>query len=96
MIRHNLNPIIFVICNEGYTIERFIHGMDASYNDVGTWRYKDLLAAFGAKEGTYKTYQIRTMQEVKELLADGEFAESQCLRVCLKVFAVCHMFVGEV
>ena len=28
MIRHKLNPIIFVICNEGYTIERYIHGME--------------------------------------------------------------------
>ena len=81
MIRHDLNPIIFVICNEGYTIERFIHGMDAVYNDVGTWRYKDLLAAFGAKEGTYKTYQIKTMQEVQMLLNDKDFADSPHLRV---------------
>lgn len=28
MIRNKLNPIIFVICNDGYTIERFIHGME--------------------------------------------------------------------
>lgn len=28
MIRHKLNPIIFIICNDGYTIERFIHGME--------------------------------------------------------------------
>lgn len=81
MIRHKLNPIIFVICNEGYTIERFIHGMDAEYNDIGTWRYKDLLAAFGAKEGTYKTYQIKTMQEVRKLLNDKDFADPPHLRV---------------
>lgn len=28
MIRRRLSPIIFVICNDGYTIERFIHGME--------------------------------------------------------------------
>ena len=34
MIRRGLNPIIFVICNEGYTIERYIHGFKAEYNDI--------------------------------------------------------------
>lgn len=29
MIRRKLNPIIFVICNDGYTIERMIHGVEA-------------------------------------------------------------------
>ena len=24
----------FCICNEGFTIERCIHGMDAEYNDI--------------------------------------------------------------
>ena len=27
MIRQNLNPVIFVINNDGYTVERMIHGM---------------------------------------------------------------------
>ena len=30
MIRHDLQPIIFIICNQGFTIERFIHGMTAT------------------------------------------------------------------
>ena len=71
----------FVICNEGYTIERFIHGMEAKYNDVGQWRYKDLVAAFGAKEGTYKTYQVKTKQEVHDLLQDEDFASGKSLKV---------------
>lgn len=80
MIRQKLNPILFVICNEGYTIERFIHGMDAQYNDVGAWRYKDLVAAFGAEEGTFLTYQIRTKDDLLKLLDDKEFAEAPKLR----------------
>lgn len=28
MIRKGLKPILFIICNDGYTIERFIHGME--------------------------------------------------------------------
>ncbi|KAK7529781.1 pyruvate decarboxylase-like protein [Phyllosticta citribraziliensis] len=80
MIRHDLNPIIFVICNDGYTIERCIHGWDAVYNDIQNWNYKDLPAAFGAKPDRYKTYQVKTKTEVEQLFADKEFNEAPCLR----------------
>lgn len=53
MIRHRLGRVtLFVICNEGYTIERFIHGVDEEeYNDVAEWRYQELAHAVGATEG---------------------------------------------
>ena len=80
MTRHKLNPVIFVICNDGYTIERFIHGMDATYNDVAPWKYKDLPAAFGAEPSSFKTYQVKTKKELDELLSDKAFASSNVLR----------------
>jgi len=76
MIRHGLKPIIFLICNDGYTIERFIHGMDASYNDIQTWKNKDLLAAFGATPETSATYTIKTKDQCNELLTNKEFAKA--------------------
>jgi len=82
MLRNGLNPIIFVICNDGYTIERWIHGFEAAYNDVQNWRYKDLVPAFGAKEGSYKSYQIYTKSELDGLFADKEFNDAPHLRVC--------------
>jgi len=82
MLRNKLNPIIFVICNDGYTIERFIHGMEESYNDVQTWKYKDLPAAFGAEEGQAKTYAIKTKDELEKLFSDKDFSsgDNTCLR----------------
>ncbi|KAK5160903.1 hypothetical protein LTR04_004348 [Oleoguttula sp. CCFEE 6159] len=81
MIRQKLNPIIFVICNEGYTIERFIHGMDATYNDIQEWKYKDLVAVFGGQEGkTARTYQVKTKKEVEALFKDDEFASAPFLQ----------------
>ncbi|KAI2634484.1 pyruvate decarboxylase [Xylaria nigripes] len=74
MIKFNLDVIIFIICNDGYTIERFIHGMNASYNDVQTWRYGDLGTVFG---GTGKNYAVRTPDELDALLADEDFAVQQ-------------------
>jgi pyruvate decarboxylase len=80
MIRHSLNPIIFVICNDGYTIERFIHGMDAVYNDIQPWNNKDLVKAFGAKDGTSRTYQIKTKAEVNTLFEEKEFNSADVLQ----------------
>ncbi|KAK4997205.1 hypothetical protein LTR28_014049 [Elasticomyces elasticus] len=80
MIRRELSPIIFVICNEGFTIERFIHGMDAAYNDIQPWNYKDLVPAFGAKAGRYQTHQVRTKRQVEALFGDEGFNTARVLR----------------
>ncbi len=37
MIHHRLNPIIFVLNNSGYTIERYLHGKTRKYNDISNW-----------------------------------------------------------
>lgn len=80
MIRHDLNPVIFVICNKGYTIERLIHGMEAGYNDVQEWQYKDLVGVFGCKEGRGKTYRVESKQDLEKLFSDDDFSHGQFLR----------------
>ncbi|KAG5983888.1 hypothetical protein E4U55_006873 [Claviceps digitariae] len=75
MIRHKLNVIIFVICNEGFTIERFIHGMDASYNDIVAWDNKGLIDVFGGT-GLVQTYSIKTKDELDSLFANPTFNAS--------------------
>lgn len=82
MIRNKLNPIIFVICNKGYTIERLIHGWEDAYNDVQEWKYKDLPEVFGAPEGSVLTYRVETKQQVEELFSNDEFksGETQKMR----------------
>ncbi|KAJ3284325.1 Pyruvate decarboxylase 1 [Borealophlyctis nickersoniae] len=42
-LRHKLTPIIIIINNEGYTIERYIHGPERAYNRTGTWQYSKTL-----------------------------------------------------
>lgn len=70
-----------MICNEGYTIERLIHGMEASYNDVQTWKYKDLVDVFGATSKDSKTFQVKNKQEAESLFTDKEFASASYLQV---------------
>ncbi|KAI5919729.1 pyruvate decarboxylase [Camillea tinctor] len=80
MIRHHLNIILFTICNDGYTIERFIHGMDAEYNDIVEWKYKDLPTVFGGTDETVKKYVVKTKAELEALLADADFNNRKGLR----------------
>jgi indolepyruvate decarboxylase len=45
IIRHGLNPIIFLMNNDGYAIERVFH--DGPYNDLQMWQYHRLPEVFG-------------------------------------------------
>ena len=74
MIRNHLNPIIFVICNKGYTIERCIHGWKAEYNDVQEWDYKALPKVFGGPADKIATYRIETRRELEHLFKNEEFS----------------------
>jgi pyruvate decarboxylase len=73
MIRHNLRVTIFLIENDGYTIERWVHGMKASYNDVSKWRYSDIPRTFGASDSHVKSFKIATRLELEALLEDEGF-----------------------
>lgn len=49
MIRNNLNVIIILINNSGYTIEVKIH--DGPYNRVKNWDYANIIKTFNAEDG---------------------------------------------
>jgi Pyruvate decarboxylase and related thiamine pyrophosphate-requiring enzymes len=42
MQRDGLSPIIFLLNNEGYTVERAIHGAEQRYNDIAQWNWTAL------------------------------------------------------
>jgi pyruvate decarboxylase len=73
MVRRKLGIIMFVICNEGYTIERFINGREAKYNDIQPWDHKLLPAVFQATPDSARTYAVRTRVELENLLTDSSF-----------------------
>ena len=68
MLRHDLKPIIFLINNGGYTIERAILGKSATYNDVANWRYADLPKVFGPTRNP-RSYVVRNVKELRAALA---------------------------
>lgn len=68
MIYNKQNPIIFLIDNDGYTIERYIMGMKRDYNDVPKWDYSLLPQAFSKGQSNMKTAEARTQGELEEIL----------------------------
>ncbi|RHZ56935.1 hypothetical protein CDV55_102298 [Aspergillus turcosus] len=84
IIHHRLNVIVFLINNDGYTIERCIHGRNQAYNDVARWRYLKAPELFGAdQEGEYasRTWEIRTWADFDSVLRDEQLVNGKGLRM---------------
>ncbi|KAJ6780902.1 hypothetical protein PWT90_05562 [Aphanocladium album] len=79
MIRLKLKPIIFLLNNDGYTIERYIHGMDAEYNDINPWKYTALVDAMGGSKTSAK-HTVKTKSELEKLLTDSTFNSADHLQ----------------
>ncbi|PPF82248.1 indolepyruvate decarboxylase [Subtercola sp. Z020] len=61
-------PVIVLLNNSGYTIERAIQSPDAVYQDVTPWNWTALPAAFGAADRAV-TVTARTEEEIEAALA---------------------------
>ena len=63
MGRYGANPIIFVLNNDGYMVERALEpNPDWSYNDLAKWRYADLPRALGCAD--WITARVETLGEL--------------------------------
>lgn len=72
--------ISFVLCNEGFTIERFIHGMEAEYNDIAEWDYSGLVDVFGGLK-TANKFTVRTKDHLNKLLTNPDFNAAKSLQL---------------
>jgi len=66
MIRYGCKPVVFLINNDGYTIERVI--VDHDYNDIQPWKYHKLTEAFGGGQ----SFDCYTEGELEDALAKVE------------------------
>ena len=70
MVRHGVKPIIVLLNNGGYTIERYLCAdPNDPFNDVAAWDYSKLPEAFGAKDAV--VVQARTNGEFDAALEKG-------------------------
>ncbi|KAF2172231.1 hypothetical protein M409DRAFT_17469 [Zasmidium cellare ATCC 36951] len=70
MIKQNLSPIILLINNAGYTIERVIHGAHQSYNDIVPFDYSHMLPFFNMSPSEAKKnfHRCETKEQLEEVL----------------------------
>ncbi|WP_319568920.1 alpha-keto acid decarboxylase family protein [Cohaesibacter marisflavi] len=83
ILREGLKPIIFLINNRGYTIERYIQGMKATYNDVANWDYTALMKVFAPEMEAF-TASVKTEGELASVL-------EQCVKQDCASFIEVHL-----
>lgn len=72
MLREKLNPVILLINNSGYTVERAIHGEKQLYNDIPICDWQLMPKAFGANEDNCVTLKVTTPVELKSALEQAK------------------------
>ncbi|KAJ3482515.1 hypothetical protein NLG97_g7545 [Lecanicillium saksenae] len=80
IVRHNLNVIVVLVNNDGYTVERCIHGKDETYNGISHWNYLKAPALFGARDDAY-TATARTYGELQKVFSDEKLTDGEGLRM---------------
>lgn len=73
IIRKKCNPVIFVLNNKGYVIERMIH--DGSYNDIQNWQYHKLAEVFQSEK---PGLLVRTEDELEKAVSAALAAKDKC------------------
>lgn len=94
IMRLELDVIMFVIENDGYEIERWVHGPEAHYNDIQRWQYSKIPEVLTVEEEgedkkkkKVKTWKVRGRRELEELLRDEEgFGRGKGLQVSFFLF----------
>jgi indolepyruvate decarboxylase len=68
MLRHGHKPVIFLINNGGYTIERGYMGKTETYNDIANWAYADLPRVF-RPDTTARSFVVKTVADLHYALS---------------------------
>jgi TPP-dependent 2-oxoacid decarboxylase len=79
--REGLSPVIVVVNNDGYTVERAIHGETAPYNDIASWCWTEIPHALGVVN--HLAFRTQTYGELDDALTAA--AEHQDRMVFVEV-----------
>lgn len=71
MLRDGQAPVILLLNNDGYTVERAIHGAAQRYNDIASWNWTRIPPALNAAQQAecWRVTQAIQLAEVLERLA---------------------------
>jgi len=68
ILRHDHKPVIFLINNGGYTIERGYLGKAEPYNDIARWSYADLPKVF-RPDTSARSFVVKTEGDLQNALS---------------------------
>jgi indolepyruvate decarboxylase len=68
ILRHDHKPVIFLINNGGYTIERGYLGKTEPYNDIANWAYADLPKVFRG-DTSARSFVVKTKRDLQNALS---------------------------
>ncbi|MER1973994.1 MAG: thiamine pyrophosphate-dependent enzyme, partial [Psychrobacter alimentarius] len=88
MIQERINSVIVLVNNDGYTVERAIHGENQHYNDIPKCNWQLMPQAFGATEDNSLVLKVETAGELKSALIKA--AETTDKLVMIEVIADKH------
>lgn len=78
ILSHNLNPIVFVLNNKGYTTERFI--LDGDFNNILEWDYHKITEVIKGGEG----FKVETEEDLELAVSLALKSKSLCvINVCV-------------
>ena len=67
ILRHDHKPVILLINNGGYTIERGYLGKAEPYNDVANWSYAELPKVF-RRDTSARSFVVKTVRDLQDAL----------------------------
>jgi indolepyruvate decarboxylase len=67
ILRHDHKPVIFLINNGGYTIERGYLGKTEPYNDIANWSYAALPKVF-RRDTSARSFVVKTSRDLQDAL----------------------------
>lgn len=68
MLRDGQSPVILLLNNDGYTVERAIHGANQRYNDIAAWSWTLVPQAF-SRECQAECWRVKQAVQLEEVLA---------------------------
>jgi len=68
ILRHDHKPVILLVNNGGYTIERGYLGKDEAYNDIANWAYADLPKVF-RPDTSARSFVVKTNEDLQKALS---------------------------
>ncbi|SQB28593.1 decarboxylase [Citrobacter koseri] len=68
MMRDGQSPVILLLNNDGYTVERAIHGANQRYNDIAGWNWTQVPQALSANCQA-ECWRVTQAIQLEEVLA---------------------------